>query len=166
LKAGRYRTSQFVPTLTFTLGDGWRGSFDDAEGTYMGKVFGFNSGELVMGRPPQVVDPTTKQAEPTPDDLLAWISAHPAFRPVGPPKPVTVAGRPGNELEARAVAAADIFYSPAGNFHTNADGGCLRFTVVPMDGPDLTFISIAKPEAFAAMRAEVDQILASLEVGT
>jgi hypothetical protein len=165
LPAGRYRTSQFVPALTFTLGDGWRGYFDDAEGTYVGKVFGFNSGELILGRPPQVVDPTTKQAEPVPDDLIAWLASHPALKPIGAATSVTVAGRPGRELEVAAVTVSDIFYSPQGNFHT-VTGGCLRFTVVPIDGPDLTFISGGKPDAFAAMRAEVDEIFASLEVGT
>ena len=165
LAAGRYRTSQFVPTLTFTLGDGWRGYFDDSEGTYMGKVFGFNSGELMMGRPPEVVDPTTKQAKPVPDDLLAWLASHPAFRPIGEAKPVTVAGRPGGELEASAVKEADLFYSPLGNFHT-ISGDCYRFTVLTMDGPDLTIVSAGPPDAFAAMRGEVNQIFASLEVGT
>ncbi|HET7495728.1 MAG TPA: hypothetical protein VFJ80_09770 [Candidatus Limnocylindrales bacterium] len=164
LPAGRYTTSQLVPRLTFTLGDGWRGYFDDSEGAYMGKVFGFNSGEMVMGRPPEVVDPTTKQAEPVPDDLLAWIASHPAFRSAGEPKPVTIAGRPGNELEASAVAVSDVFYSPQGNFHTIA-GHCYRFTVLTMEGPDLTITSAGTPDAFAAMRPEVDQIFSSLEVG-
>jgi hypothetical protein len=34
-----------------------------------------------------------------------------------------------------------------------------------MEGPDLTITSAGTPDAFAAMRPEVDQIFASLEVG-
>ena len=107
----RYRTREFVPALSFEVtGDDWQVG-DTAQPDVLvldhGEGYFDPDGER---RPPaglwftrvlQVYDPAVRglaaSVASAPPDLHAWMRAHPDLR-VGPERPVTVAGVPGDSF--------------------------------------------------------------------
>ena len=109
-----YRTRAFVPTLTFEVADReWQVIdttrpdvliLDRGEG-FFDPVTGARRppGGLWFTRVLEVYDPAVPSVAaslaPAPADLHAWMRAHPDLR-VGAPRPVTVAGVPGERFDA------------------------------------------------------------------
>jgi hypothetical protein len=163
LSPGTYATTAFEPPLTFTLGPGWNGLFPD-DSDEMAIEFGSDGG-LYITRVANVVDPRTSTTTPVADDLIGWLSAHPALDPIAGPAATTVAGRTARSLDARAVAAAEVFVYPTGNMRFD-DGWTLRYRVVPLDGPDLTIVAFGTSDAaFTRMAALAEPVVASLAIG-
>jgi hypothetical protein len=163
LSPGRYTTTAFEPPLTFTLGPGWNALFPD-DPDEMALEFGADGG-FFMTRVANVVDPTTRASIPVTDDLIGWLAAHPALDPISVPSATSVAGRAARSLEARAVAAADVFVYPTGNMRFD-DGWTLRYRVVPLEGPDLTIVVFGTSDAaFTRMAALAEPVVASLAIG-
>ena len=101
-----YRTRAFVPTLTFEVaGRDWQvGDTTRSDVLILDHGEGFFDPVAGVRRPPgglwftrvlEVYDPAVRSVAaslaPAPDDLHAWMSAHPDLS-VGPSEPVTVAG--------------------------------------------------------------------------
>ena len=163
LSPGTYATTAFEPPLTFTLGPGWNGLFPD-DSDEMALEFGADGG-LYITRVANVVDPTTRSTTPVSDDLIGWLAAHPALDPIAGPAATTVAGHAARSLEARAVAAAEVFAYPTGNMRFD-DGWTLLYRVVPLDGPDLTIVVFGMSDAaFTRMAALAEPVVASLAIG-
>ena len=158
-----YTTTAFEPPLTFTLGPGWNALFPD-DSDEMALEFGADGGFYIT-RVANVVDPTTKATIPVTDDLIDWLAAHPALDPITGPAATSVAGHAARSLEARAVAAADVFVYPTGNMRFD-DGWTLRYRVVPLEGPDLTIVVFGTSDAaFTRMAALAEPVVASLAIG-
>ena len=163
LSPGTYATTAFEPPLTFTLGPGWNGLFPD-DSDEMALEFGADGG-LYITRVANVVDPTTRSTTPVSDDLIGWLAAHPALDPITGPAATSVAGHAARSLEARAVAAAEVFVYPTGNMRFD-DGWTLLYRVVPLDGPDLTIVVFGMSDAaFTRMAALAEPVVASLAIG-
>ena len=163
LSPGTYATTAFEPPLTFTLGPGWNGLFPD-DPDEMAFEFGSDGG-LYITRVANVVDPRTSTTTPVADDLIGWLAAHPALDPIAGPAATTVAGHTARSLDARAVAAAEVFVYPTGNMRFD-DGWTLRYRVVPLDGPDLTVVVFGTSDgAFTRMAALAEPVVASLAIG-
>jgi hypothetical protein len=112
----RYATTEFVPTLSFVVGDGeWKAFVTDrpdllvldrGEGYFEPGGERWPPGALIFGYTREVYDPDVPGLRASlttaPVDLHAWLRAHPDLR-VGPAEPVTVAGVPGERftIEAR-----------------------------------------------------------------
>jgi hypothetical protein len=163
LAGGEYRTNRFVPQLTFSLPNGWSQFFpDEDDEIYMGSP----GAELAISRAPEVVDPATRGRIEAPEDLMAWITEHPAF---GSPEPVAIrlggidshyADLPG------PVADTKLFHFPGGDFHI-APGMPSRVYVVPLPGIDISFIVLPREgsrDIGAAVEA-AQPIVESLVIG-
>jgi hypothetical protein len=107
----RYRTREFVPALSFVVDDAeWQVSdttqpdllvLDHGEGYFDPDGERRPPGALWFTRVLQVHDPAVRglgaSVAPAPADLYDWMRAHPDLR-VGPERPVTVAGVPGDRF--------------------------------------------------------------------
>jgi hypothetical protein len=112
----RYETAEFVPTLSFVVGDDeWKATVTDrpdllllerGEGYFEPDGERWPPGALIFGYTREVYDPDVPGLRASlttaPTDLHAWMRAHPDLR-VGPTEPVTMAGVPGERftIEAR-----------------------------------------------------------------
>jgi hypothetical protein len=104
IPAGPYVTEVFEPPFSFTLGEGW-GSASEATGELV-----INHGSITLERSvvfftlADVYRPDGSIA-PVPDDLLAFLKAHPDLR-VSEPEPVTVGGLTGVQVDFDAISAS------------------------------------------------------------
>jgi hypothetical protein len=130
----RYRTSVFVPALSFVVADDrWMALDTTLEDELRlarvkrGGPPGPNPPriqQLLFQRIPEVADPSIRGLQasrtPAPADLYEWFRDHPDLR-VGPARPVTVAGVPGERFDVRVR-----FDRPA-----HLDPWCQRFSEFP-----------------------------------
>jgi hypothetical protein len=129
----RYRTTEFVPRLSFVVDDDQWSAVDTtlAEELRLARVTrGAPSPhppriqQLLFLRINEVADPSVRGLEASltaaPADLYEWLRGHPDLR-VGPARPVTVAGVPGERFAVRVR-----FDRP-----THLDPWCQQFTQVP-----------------------------------
>jgi hypothetical protein len=155
-------TTAFEPTLSFTLEDGWRGLFPDDEDEVAlersGGVF------FAITRVSEVVDPTTGTVVAVPDDLIAWLTTHPALT-AEMPEPVTIAGVSGQRVDVTVTNGSEreIFAYPGGNMRIPA-GVTFRCHVLPLDGADLTIILGAPDAVFAEATELIQPVLDSLVI--
>jgi hypothetical protein len=152
LPAGEYETNNFVPTLVFTLPDGWSQFFpDEDDEIYMGSA----KAELAISRAAKVVDPVSHKPADAPEDLAVWLTEHPAFG-----NPAAVAIRLGG-LDAYYVDLAapgsdtGIFSFPGGNFHIGP-GIATRIYIVPQEGSDISFVVLPSEGQGATIDAAIE----------
>ena len=165
LPAGRYRTTLFEPPLSFALADGWLSLFPDDPDEIAFERNGYTEG-FYISRVGQVVDPATHKVVSAPEDIVDWLSDHPAFVVVKAPAAVTVAGATGRtiELDVTAEDETEVFAYPTGNTRVHL-GWRLRYTALPMDGPVLVLTCFgASQAAFQEACALADGSLASLDI--
>jgi hypothetical protein len=119
---------------------------------------------FLAARVSQVVGPDGAVVD-APDDLLAWLGSYPSLT-VAPPAATTVDSQPATSLDVTNEdrVQADLFAFPTGNFHI-PKGVRLRFTVVPMDGPDLVITTGGPVDQFDAAIARTQPMLESLQIG-
>ena len=166
LPAGDYTTTEFQPTLHFTLGEGWGNNFpDDSDEVALNR--GADISVVAFSRVSRVIDPTTHQAVPVPDDLLSWLAANPNISWSGPSVPVEIGGLSGGTLEGevKGQKPADMFAYDTGNFRM-VPGNRVRCYVLALDGPDLTIVVMAEDATFASVAEATKTMLDSLEVVT
>jgi hypothetical protein len=162
LAAGRYTTTAFEPTFTFSLSDDWTALFSDD--TDEMALEGPDGAFFAITRPRQVVDPTSSAAVAAPDDLTAWLAAHPSFK-ANPPEPVVVSGLDGQSIEVVPEGRGDVavFAYRTGNMHFPS-GLRIRFHVLPLDGPDMVIVVGAPEASFPDVADRAQQIIESLEI--
>jgi serine/threonine-protein kinase len=100
LAEGRYRFTNFRPTLEFDVPDGWAATRDYTDGAELSTGMGSidlalaqvfyekpctNSGTILLGNDP--------------NDLIRWVQSNPALD-AGDPVPVVIAGRTGVRIDA------------------------------------------------------------------
>lgn len=162
LPAGDYITNSFVPTLVLTLPHGWSQFFpDEDDEIFMGSA----DAELAISRAAQVVDPVTNEAVAAPEDLLEWLTQHPAF---GGPEPIAVqlggvdahyVDLPGPDADTK------LFHFAGGDFHL-PPGVATRIYVLPQDGSDISFVILpsASGGTIEAAIEAAGPIVESLEI--
>jgi hypothetical protein len=186
----RYRTTEFVPALSFVVGDDRWMAVDTTLPDEL-RLARVDRGaaepdpprirQLVFQRISEVVDPSARSPQaalvPVPADLHAWLGEHPDLR-VGRARPVTVAGVPGERFDVRArfdePALRDpwceryqvepcTFLAPGLN---PPDGMTLRMTVL-RTGPEPLVITLGgiTGEDLAAVERAARPVLRSLQIG-
>jgi hypothetical protein len=111
LSAGRYSTGErFEPSFSFELGEGWLvlhpsdpqalklGYVTPGQEVAQGKGLRFLNAREVF-EPREQGGDVFFEAEPAPDDLVAWLQRHP-YVSTEEPERVVVGGVPGKQLEA------------------------------------------------------------------
>src|SRR5262245_36328078 len=158
---GEYATSLFEPRLTFTVGEGWSSLFpDDPDEIALDRDQGTTG--LGITRATKVVYPATGQAVAVPDDLIGWLSEHPALEAEAPGK-TKIAGIEARYVDTVATATRETFAYDTGNMRV-IDGDHTRFYVVPLDGPDLTIILVSSAERFDEALPLVAAIVAFMAI--
>jgi hypothetical protein len=159
---GTWMTTEFQPTLTFTVTSQWMFFFrDDNDEMAMGKSGDI---ELTASRVSSVIDPTSHAGIPAPDDLVAWLASHPALD-TGAPQAATIAGIEGQSIEvtAKGDSDVDVFEFATGNLRVSA-GARARITVLPYDGPDLVFCAFAPKGSFESALPEIQAVIDTVEI--
>ena len=163
--AGTYTTTTFQPRLTMRLEDDrWQVLFPDDEDEFAIEDDS-GTGEIFYGaRVSQVANPDRGVGE-APDDLVSWLGSYPGLM-AGPPVATTVDSLPATSIDITNETGGDkdLFAFPTGNFHI-PPGVRLRFTIVPMDGPDLAIYTGGPVAGFDAAIARTQPMLDSLLIG-
>ena len=112
LRPGEYRSEEFVPSLSFSVGEGWTTSppevFDAFLLTRGGTVgLGFVNAQQVY-EPSRSGIPTVVEA---PKDLVGWFQQHPYLR-TSEPEPVTVGGVKGVQLDVIVETLPEDYSGP------------------------------------------------------
>ena len=162
--AGTYTTTAFQPRLTVQIDDGWQVLFQDDEDELALEGDSGDGMIFLAGRVSQVVGPAGGATD-APDDLIGWLRGHPSLK-TAVPAATTVDSQPATSIDVTNESDTDIdlFFFPTGSFHI-PPGVRLRFTVVPMDGPDLVFNMGGPVDQFEAAMARTKPMLDSLQIG-
>jgi hypothetical protein len=164
LAPGWYRTSQLDPAMAFRIdGEGWHALFD--EDPAGGFALDFNGSDPFVGlaRVPQVIDPATGTLGDVPDDLVAWLLAHPRLEAREITDRSSLAGLPVRVVEYTTTGGdVTLYYHPGGNFHLGP-GLTMREYVMPLDGPDLVVTAVLGRDPVAG-EAAIEPLLDSLQI--
>ena len=159
LPAGEYQTTDFDPTLTFTLPDGWHQYFDEDVDEI---ALGGPGADMNVTRPSRVLDPETGTVD-APEDLADWLLNHSRFVAIEA-ESARVDGIEARVIDIEGPAGTvEFFVYPEGNMRLPA-GVAARFVVVPMDGPDLVLIVLPTGGTLAEAIDATQPIINSLAI--
>jgi hypothetical protein len=159
LRPGEYRTEEFKPSLSFTVGKGWALECPEAP-DYVCLV---RSGEyrtvLKFLNVKDVYKPSkefTGETTPTPADLVGWFQQHPYLQ-TDKPEPLTVGGVKGERFDVVVgdlptdYDSVDLYKSSYGDSWAVDEGDKNRITVLEdVKGETVTIF-------FGAPAAEFDE---------
>ncbi len=162
--AGTYTTTAFEPRLIVQIDDEWQVLFQDDEDELALEGDSGDGMVFLAGRISRVVGPDGVVID-APDDLVAWLGDYPSLT-VTAPAATTVDSQPATSIDVtnEGSKATDLFAFPTGNFRI-PPGVRFRFTVVPMDGPDLVISTGGPVDHFDAAMARTKPMLDSLQIG-
>src|SRR5215211_4012432 len=117
LRPGEYHSVKFKPPLSFKVGKGWSNTAqqlsDFIQLAQQGEI-----GTLQFANVEEVFKPGTTNVEEAPQDLVGWLQHHPYLK-TSKPRPVTVGGLKGEQLE---VLVEDLPKDPG---YCGEPSGCL-----------------------------------------
>jgi len=177
LPAGRYVTEEFKPTMSLTLAEGWsRGGPELRDTWYIWDIeneafwLGFYSGEEVY-----VPDGSGGlKVAPTPEDMVGWLRENPYLK-TDKPKPTTVGGEDGMQLDAIVTGAPEapecpgcvdlaLFHESAGATSGVEKGEKVRFIVLEdVKGQQVTIFVETSPRSFEVFLAKAQQVIETVE---
>src|SRR5215208_4253942 len=97
LRPGEYHSVKFKPPLSFELGKGWSNGEEQSSDFIQLRQQG-EIGSLQFANVNEVFKPGTTNVEEAPKDLVGWLQHHPYLK-TSEPRPVTVGGVKGEQLE-------------------------------------------------------------------
>jgi hypothetical protein len=97
LSPGEYHSVEFKPALSFEVGKGWSNNAEQLSDwiqlSQQGEI-----GTLQFANVKEVFKPGTTNVQEAPQDLVGWLQHHPYLK-TSKPRPVTVGGVKGEQLE-------------------------------------------------------------------
>jgi hypothetical protein len=184
----RYRTTEFVPRLSFVVADDRWSAVDTTLRDELrlmrvtrGSPEPVRIRQLVFLRVTEVADPAVRglaaSLAAAPRDLEAWLRDHPDLR-VGPAQPVTVAGVPGERFAIRVAfdrpAHVDpwcerneiftcTYLAPGMNW---PDGARIEMTILRTEPePLVIFMGGLRQSDVTAVKEAAAPLLESLQIG-
>ena len=181
LQAGKYVSDEFKPAVSFTLSKatkGWQYPLETSQILSFRAPKGFPAGHSyldfwVVDEVFKVVSSYEAKAQPAPDDLIAWLQNNP-YLDTEKPKPMTVGGEKGMQLDAVASRVPQEYYTnclqpclplfqdpqyPDYTFTMN-EGYKARFVVLEdVEGRTVTIVILAPPAKFAELLSETQKVL-------
>jgi hypothetical protein len=143
LHPGEYRTEEFKPSFSFSVGEGWSMETDPPEGPHELEIT-WRSGtvNLFILNIKEVYEPNETDSSTevqAPKDMVGWFQHHPYLK-TDKPKPVTVGGAKGVRFRVVVVEDLPKEYSPY----------CFQGVMGedPPDCVDIVPLSIGIPLAF------------------
>lgn len=163
LEPGWYRSSHLEPTVAFRVEeDGWRVLFD--ENPDDGVALDFNGSDPFFGvaRVPRVIEPDGTLGG-VPDDLVAWLLAHPRLEAREIDDRTSLAGLPVRIVEFRPTGGdVTLYYHAGGNFHVPPDVTVRQYVMSHPEGDFVVTVGLGP--APAETEGAVEPILDSLQV--
>jgi hypothetical protein len=184
----RYRTTEFVPRLSFVVADDRWSAVDTTLRDELrlmrvtrGSPEPVRIRQLVFLRVTEVADPAVRGLAASltvpPRDLEAWLREHPDLR-VGPAQPVTVAGVPGERFAIRVAfdrpahvdpwcerheIFACTYLAPGMNW---PDGARIEMTILRTEPePLVVFMGGLRQSDVTAVKEAAAPLLESLQIG-
>lgn len=162
--------SAFGVPLTLTLSGGWTYALvepNNLELVHGDTDLGFHPLSKVTLPGATTTDPWI----PVTADFIAWVQERPEFTDFQTPRPVTVGGRPGTEIDAAFVWDTGMtkrdflrYTSGAWLYDQGNVGHRIRFIIVPGTAGDGVMIVVNAPGAeFAAATTELDTVLSTVQ---
>ena len=175
---GVYTTGVFKPTVSFTLGRGWRVLAPESA-TFATLVHGADRDPLLaFVRPVRVVDPDRRFTGevpqdallPVPDDFVGWFARHPRLGTSGR-KAVTVGGERGTQIDISIEAPYPACGGPCVQFFATAPGSLvpasdlqkIRATQLEVDGQRFLIGILATEQGFAELVPVAEQVVETIE---
>ncbi|HEX7276814.1 MAG TPA: hypothetical protein VF244_05515 [Acidimicrobiales bacterium] len=180
---GRYQTTTFAPAVTFTSDGTWQ-SLKGEQGDVLDLVrtSGPDTSLLTFVRvgtvfdaalAPATVDQMDRAASAAPDDVAAWLAAHPRLETTT--EAVVVGGREAVRLQVRVRPGAAypgarcpsrcvllFALDTPGRVFELVEGNQNRLDVLTVDGATLVVATEAPPDDFDGFGAAVDGLMATL----
>ena len=97
LRPGEYHSVRFKPALSFEVGEGWSTTAEQLS-DYIQLGQQGEIGTLNIVNVEEVFKPGTTDVVDAPEDLVGWLQHHPYLK-TSQPRPVTVGGLEGEQLE-------------------------------------------------------------------
>ena len=97
LSPGEYHSVAFEPSLSFEVGEGWSSTEEQSSDYFQLRQQG-EIGALTFANVKEVFKPGTTKVQEAPQDLVGWLQHHPYLK-TSKPRPVTVGGVKGEQLE-------------------------------------------------------------------
>jgi hypothetical protein len=112
LSPGEYRSEEFKPSLSFTIGEGWTNDLESSDALSMSR--GEEAG-LAFLNPQEVYKPgSTLEVVDAPKDLVGWFQQHPYLQ-TDKPEPVTVGGVKGKQLDVVVGDLPEDYFGACGS---------------------------------------------------
>ena len=112
LRPGEYRSEEFKPSLSFTIGEGWTNDLEISDALSMTR--GEEAG-LAFLNVQQVYKPgTTLEVVDAPKDLVGWFQQHPYLQ-TDKPEPVMVGGFKGEQFDVVVEDLPEDYYGACGS---------------------------------------------------
>jgi hypothetical protein len=183
LPAGKYVSEEFKPAVSFRLDEGWNTPLETADILSLSapKSFGpYAYFEFwVIHKVNKVVSSYEVKAKPPPDDMVAWLQNHP-YLDTEKPKPITVAGEKGMQIEAVASRVPQDYYgsfcddpclplfkstyNPFFNTFTLYKGDKVRFIeLADVEGKTVTITITAPGAKFDELLPKAQKVLDTVE---
>src|SRR5215210_4019318 len=112
LSPGEYHSVTFKPSLSFKVGKGWELAAEQlSEYINLGYEGGIETHYLSFANVKEVFKPGTLEMVDAPKDLVGWLQHHPYLK-TSKPKPVTVGGVKGEQLDVLVDLPKDYAVDP------------------------------------------------------
>jgi class 3 adenylate cyclase/tRNA A-37 threonylcarbamoyl transferase component Bud32 len=176
LEPGTYRTDEFEPALTFSVGEGWvsgRPELPDALEIYLDKpdplpVLGFYTPQAVVDQS----DPRGETLEPAPvsvDGWVEWLQSHPNLK-TEEPVSVEVGGASGVRIDTVVSSKPEgrpaMFWQLSdGTTITDTKGSRSRTIVVDVGGEPVLIAASASSDRFEKFLPRAQSVLDTVEWG-
>jgi hypothetical protein len=178
LPPGAYTTAAFTPTVSFSIGRGWR-VLAPEDRTFATLVHGADQDPLLaFVRPVRVIDPRRRYTGevpedallPLPDDLVEWLARHPRLNASGR-KAVTVGGVRGTQIdiavESPYPACLDpcvLFFATSPDFTVQAaESQKIRATRLEVEGQQILIGILASERRFAALVPVAERVVETIK---
>ena len=175
LSPGTYRSEEFEPSFSFTIGEGWT-NLPPETSDNLALTWG-RTWLLRFFKPQVVYEPNERYGVvDAPKDLIGWLRRHPYVR-ASTPEPVTVGGVEGERINVTVVGdlpedhvgacgpdCVDLFRLSDGSALGLARGDKARGTVLEdVEGETLIIGFVGPADEFDLHAAETQKVIDSVE---
>jgi hypothetical protein len=168
-----YRSEEFEPSLSFRVVEGW--SNVPLEAPDVLQIARGEQARLAFTNAKQVYNPDTLGIVEAPEHMLGWFQRHPYLQ-ADKPKPVTVGGVKGEQLDivvknlpddyygVCGLDCVDLFRTSSNHRHALFEGERQRVIVLEgVKGETVTIYYSSPPTEFAAFALEAQRVLDSVK---
>ena len=153
LSPGEYHSVIFKPPLSFKVGKGWSNTANQLSG-YIELGQQGEIGNLTFANVKEVYKPGTTDVVDAPKDLVGWLQHHPYLK-TSKPKPGTVGGVKGEQLDVLVEGMPEDYYGLCGEGVSD----CVDIAPVSNDQAAAYFKEVNKRRVFVLEDVKGDTVM-------